>query len=113
VKRFLIESSAIGRRTSLINEEPGSKMILITAASKPLVKVDITKGKAKTPESYEEDLAAFIDIKGMKAQGNRLSSHDIVKVELLSSEEDDDQKESVDPSDASASPQNDYKTSTE
>ncbi|TCK83360.1 DNA gyrase/topoisomerase IV subunit A [Albibacterium bauzanense] len=98
VKRFLIEPSAIGRRTSLINEEPGSKMILITAASKPVVKIDITKGKAKTPESYEEDLAAFIDVKGMKAQGNRLSPHDIVKVELLSVEEDDDQEDLVDSS---------------
>lgn len=105
VKRFLIEPSAIGRRTSLINEEPGSKMILITAASKPVVKIDITKGKAKTPESYEEDLAAFIDIKGMKAQGNRLSPHDIVKVELLSVEEEDDQEDPVDSSSAESSPQ--------
>lgn len=105
VKRFVIEPSAIGRRTSLINEEPGSKMILITAASKSVVKVDITKGKAKTPESYEEDLAAFIDIKGMKAQGNRLSSHDIVKVELLSLEEDDDQEDAVNSSGTKPLPQ--------
>ncbi|HUH17726.1 DNA gyrase/topoisomerase IV subunit A [Albibacterium sp.] len=113
VKRFLIESTAIGRRTSLINEEPGSKMILATAATKPLVKVDITKGKAKTPESYEEDLAAFIDIKGMKAQGNRLSSYDIVKVELLSVEEDDDAEETNVPSDPNPSPQNGQQTPTE
>lgn len=113
VKRFLVEPSAIGRRTSLINEEPGSKMILVTAASKPVVKVDITKGKAKTPESYEEDLAAFIDIKGMKAQGNRLSSYDVVKVELLSAEEDDDQKVPVEPSNTSPSPQTSASSSTQ
>jgi topoisomerase-4 subunit A len=105
VKRFLIESTAIGRRTSLINEEPGSKMILITAGPKPIVKVDITKGKAKTPESYEEDLAAFIDIKGMKAQGNRLSSYDIIKVELLSDEDEDNSEDPVDPTEPSPSSQ--------
>src|SRR5690606_29642407 len=69
VKRFTLENTAIGKRTSLINEEPGSKMILITKVSQPLVKIDITKGKSKTPESYEENLAGFIDVKGMKAQG--------------------------------------------
>jgi len=90
VKRFLLENTAIGKRTSLINEEPGSKMVLITNALNPLVKIDITKGKSKVPESYEENLAEFIDVKGMKAQGNRLSPHDIVNVELLSVENTED-----------------------
>jgi len=90
VKRFLIENTAIGKRTTLINEEPGSKMLLITNASNPLVKIDITKGKSKVEESYEENLAEFIDVKGMKAQGNRLSTHDVVKVELLSVEDEVD-----------------------
>jgi len=105
VKRFLLENTAIGKRTTLINEEPGSKMILTTNASKPIVKIDITKGKAKTPESYEENLAEFIDVKGMKAQGNRLSSHDVVKVELLSEEneeEDEPRSNSSETSDSDA-----------
>src|SRR5690606_2446724 len=42
VKRFLLENTAIGKRTTLINEEPGSKMILVTNVSNPLVKIDIT-----------------------------------------------------------------------
>src|SRR5690606_32023506 len=81
----------IGRRTTLINEEPGSKMILATSVSKPLVKVEITKGKSKFAESYEENLAEFIDVKGMRAQGNRLSSHDVVAIELLSSKEEEEE----------------------
>src|SRR5690606_21366534 len=89
VKRFVFENIAIGKRTSLINEEPGSKMILLTNASQPLVKINISKGKSKTSESYEENLAEFIDVKGMKAQGNRLSSHDVIEVELLSVEDED------------------------
>jgi len=97
VKRFLLENTAIGKRSTLINEEPGSKMILTTNASVPIVKIDITKGKAKTPESYEENLAEFIDVKGMKAQGNRLSSHDVVKVELLSDENAEEEESGSNP----------------
>ncbi len=90
VKRFLIENTALGKRTTLINEEPGSKMILATNALQPKVKIEITKGKSKTPESYEEDLVSFIDVKGMKAQGNRLTPHEVVNIELISEEEPDE-----------------------
>jgi len=91
VKRFTLENIAIGKRALLINETPGSKMILISAAANPLVRVDIVKGKSKTPESIEENLAKLIDVKGMKAQGNRLNSHEIRHVELLAVEEEEDQ----------------------
>src|SRR5690606_12372478 len=86
VKRFLIENMPIGKRTSLINEDVGSKLMIISNADSPVVKVDILKGKSKTPESYEQDLAEFIDVKGMKAQGNRLTPHDVKKLRLLSTE---------------------------
>jgi topoisomerase-4 subunit A len=97
VKRFLVENTAVGKRTSLINEEPGSRMILATNALQPRVKIDITKGKSKTAESYEENLLSFIDVKGMKAQGNRLSPHNVVAVELISEEEPDDAGKSDEP----------------
>src|SRR5690606_36019589 len=90
VKRFLIVNTALGKRTKLINEELGSKMILATNALQPKEKIVITKGKSKTPESYEEDLVSFIDVKGMKAQGNRLTPHEVVNIELISEEEPDE-----------------------
>src|SRR5690606_11546795 len=73
--------------TSIINDEPGSKLILITNAATPIVQIDIRKGKSRTAESVEQNLVDIIDVKGMKAQGNRLSSHDVAKVTLLTAEE--------------------------
>jgi len=87
VKRFMFDDLPIGKRTSIINDEPGSKLILITNAATPIVQIDIRKGKSRTAESVEQNLVDIIDVKGMKAQGNRLSSHDVAKVTLLTAEE--------------------------
>jgi len=87
VKRFLFDDTPIGKRTSVINDEPGSKLILITSAPAPLVRVDLLKGKSRTPDTVEQNLAELIDVKGMKAQGNRLSPHEVTRVESLTPEE--------------------------
>jgi topoisomerase IV subunit A len=95
VKRFTFENSAIGRKTSIINEEAGSKLVLISGAAQPIVKVDQLKGKALLPESIEINLADAIDVKGMKAQGNRLSQHEVKTIELIA--EHDDPEDVPDP----------------
>lgn len=87
VKRFVFDDLPIGKRTSVINDEPGSKLILITNGASPVVEVDILKGKNRTPESVEQSLTDIVDVKGMKAQGNRLSAHEVTKVTLLTAEE--------------------------
>ncbi len=48
-----------------------------------IVKVDQLKGKTETPETIEVDLSALIDVKGMKAMGNRLSQHTVKSVVLI------------------------------
>jgi topoisomerase IV subunit A len=83
VKRFTFENAAIGKQTSVISEEPGSKLILISGAAQAIVNVQQLKGKEQTPEMLEVDLSTLIDVKGMKAMGNRLSLHPIKTVELL------------------------------
>jgi len=88
VKRFKFEDQPIGKRVSFINDSPGSKLILLTNAQEPVVHLDILKGKSQTPESLDQPLNEIIDIKGMKAQGNRLSFHTIEKVKLLTEELD-------------------------
>src|SRR6201996_81503 len=45
VKRFTFENTAIGKQTSIISEESGSKMILVSGAAQVMVKVDQLKGK--------------------------------------------------------------------
>ncbi|MDB5008711.1 MAG: gyrase subunit [Mucilaginibacter sp.] len=90
VKRFVFENIATGKQTSIISDENGSKLVLISGASQPIVKVEQLKGKEQTPETIEVDLASLIDVKGMKAMGNRLSQHTIKTVELIAENEADE-----------------------
>ncbi len=83
VKRFVFEQQVIGKQVSFISDENGSKLVLISGASQPVVKVDQLKGKSLTPETIEINLAEAIDVKGIKAQGNRLSPNDVKKIELI------------------------------
>jgi len=89
VKRFVFDQQIIGKQVSFISDESGSKMILISGAAQPLITIDQLKGKSLTPETIEVNLAEIIDVKGMKAQGNRLSQHEIKSVELIPVEEDE------------------------
>ncbi|MDF3077029.1 MAG: gyrase/topoisomerase subunit [Sphingobacteriaceae bacterium] len=88
IKRFKFENTAIGKQASIISDEPGSKLVLISGASQPVVKVDQLKGKTLVPETVEINLADAIDVKGMRAQGNRLSQFEIQTVELLTEHDD-------------------------
>ncbi len=88
VKRFAFDDIPLGRRVSFINEEPGSKLILLTNSLEPIVKIDQLKGKSQTPEIVEQPLNELIDVKKIKAQGNRLSFHSVQHVELITSEID-------------------------
>ncbi len=99
VKRFVFENIVIGKQTSFISEEPGSKLILISGAAQPVVKVEQLKGKAQVLELVELNLTDLIDVKGMKAMGNRLSAHPIQTVELIA--EHDDAEDVPDPAPAS------------
>ncbi|MEO8795080.1 MAG: DNA gyrase/topoisomerase IV subunit A, partial [Daejeonella sp.] len=83
LKRFAFENTALGKKTSVISEENGSKMILISAKSAPKVRLEFLKGKGQVEEHLELDLSQTIDVKGMKAMGNRLSPHEIKKIELI------------------------------
>ncbi|RYG32524.1 MAG: DNA gyrase/topoisomerase IV subunit A, partial [Chitinophagaceae bacterium] len=95
VKRFVFENIAIGKEMSIISDESGSKMILISGAAQSVVKVEQLKGKTAISETVELNLADLIDIKGMKAMGNKLSAHVVQKIELLA--EHDDAEDVPDP----------------
>ncbi|MES3018094.1 MAG: DNA gyrase/topoisomerase IV subunit A [Bacteroidota bacterium] len=87
LKRFVLENSSIGKKTSIISDEPGSKLLLLTGLQKPRVIVELSKGKTKISESVELDLADAIEVKGMKALGNRLSPHEVKSVDLIAPSE--------------------------
>jgi topoisomerase-4 subunit A len=84
IKRFVFEDLAIGKRTGFISEESGSKMILLSNADHPIVKIEALKGKSQLFDEQEIDLSEAIEVKGLKAQGNKLSQHDVQKVTLIS-----------------------------
>ncbi|WP_448700457.1 DNA gyrase/topoisomerase IV subunit A [Mucilaginibacter sp. AW1-3] len=92
VKRFVFEQQVIGKPVSFISDEPGSKMVLISPSAQPVVKVDQLKGKSLTPETVEINLTDAIDVKGMKAQGNRLSPHEIKSIELIAEPEPEEEE---------------------
>ena len=85
LKRFVFENTAIGKKTSVISEEGGSKMFFISGHSKPKIKLEVLKGKTKISEVAELELADAIEVKGMKAMGNRLSPHEVKNIEILQS----------------------------
>ncbi|MGB4399466.1 MAG: DNA gyrase/topoisomerase IV subunit A [Daejeonella sp.] len=87
LKRFVFENSSIGKKSSIISEEAGSKLVLLTGIQKPKVNLELLKGKTKVSENLELDLAETIEVKGMKALGNRLSPHEVRSVELITPSE--------------------------
>jgi topoisomerase-4 subunit A len=95
VKRFVFENTVIGKQTTIISDESGSKLVLLSGAAQPIVKIVQVKGKALTPEEADLNLTDLIDIKGMKAMGNRLSVHQVKSVELIA--EHDDAEDVPDP----------------
>ena len=97
VKRFVFEYTSLGKQTSIISEESGSKLVLISGAAQIMVKVDQLKGKIEIPESTEVELSALIDVKGMKAMGNRISQHPVKSVALIA--EINPEVEEVEPED--------------
>ena len=82
VKRFLIETTTIGKNFEFISDHPKSKLLIATTA--PNSKVEVTsKTKNGEKESEVINLDDFIDIKGWKAIGNKLGGVEIAKVKLL------------------------------
>ncbi len=88
VKRFAFDDIQLGKRVSFINEETGSKLILLTNNLDPKVKIDQLKGKSQIAETIEQNTNELIDIKKIKAQGNRLSFHNVQKITPLTEEID-------------------------
>ncbi|MGQ7857655.1 DNA gyrase/topoisomerase IV subunit A [Pedobacter sp. WC2501] len=82
IKRFAFELQANGRKTIFISEEQKSKLLCLTSNPAAKIIVDVLKGKTQIPETLDLTLAELIDVKGLKANGNRLSPHDVQKVVL-------------------------------
>lgn len=83
VKRFCCEITS-DKRVSFISESEGSYLDVVSTAYRPQVRIVYNKLLKETknlPDNIVE-LADFIDIKGMKAQGNQLTKLKVKEVVL-------------------------------
>ena len=85
VKRFLIETTTLNKRFNFITEHKQSYLKLVTTDSQAQVSVTLIKGK--TEEQMDFDLEMLIDVKGWKAIGNKLSTHEVKELQLIESEQ--------------------------
>ncbi len=78
LKRFAVETTTVDQRFSFVSEKKGTRLRFVTAY--PGVSVEITwASKKKRPVIIQVD--EFIDVKGWKATGNKISSEKIRKIE--------------------------------
>ncbi len=87
VKRFLIETTKTGTKYPFISEHKDSQLLVASSGINTVVEVTVQKGKGGPTEKEQINLDTFIDIKGWKSQGNRLSLNKVKKVNFVSAEE--------------------------
>ena len=83
-KRFQIETKTEGQKFHFISEHKRSSVSIVSTAKEVKVKFNVLKGKSKEKIEEQLELHNFIDVKGWKSHGNKLSSHPINgKIKLL------------------------------
>lgn len=77
VKRFQIETKTENQRFLFISEHKSSKLEVVSTHPKVSIVFNYLKGKSKDKHEEQVLLSEFIDVKGWRAQGNKLSSYTI------------------------------------
>jgi topoisomerase IV subunit A len=81
VKRFMVE--ATDKKTLFISEAEGSRIEVVTTEDLPIVEVKFSKVKDKEVPTEQIKLHEFIEVKGLKAKGNKLSYAKVKEINLL------------------------------
>ena len=90
-KRFLCEVTS-DKKVPFISESEGSELDLVSTAYKPKVRVvynKLLKATKNLPDT-ELDMSEFIDVKGMKSQGNQITKLKVKEILLDHSIEGDE-----------------------
>ncbi len=86
VKRFLIETTAVGKRFSFITDHPQSKLLFVSLSANPKISYSMrVKGRKMEGKIA---LGDFMDVKGWKAIGNKLSDKKLSGIKEIAEEED-------------------------
>ncbi|MBC8173880.1 MAG: DNA gyrase/topoisomerase IV subunit A, partial [Chitinophagales bacterium] len=83
VKRFYIETNVEDKKYPFISEAEKSKLLYASTDADPQIELTVVKGRKNEELTEVIHLAEFIDIKGWKSQGNRLSNYEIKKVKAI------------------------------
>lgn len=94
VKRFIIETNKLNQKYSFLpNDFVSTKLLLGSLHPNPVVEYKMRAGRSKSVEG-ELKLIDFIDVKGWKSLGNKLSDSKLISVKAIHQE--DEQKEEDD-----------------
>ena len=82
VKRFIIDKE--DKTEKVISDHPKSYLELVSTDWRPMIELEFPKPRGKEPKPAQKiDLEGFIAIKGIKAQGNQLTSEKIKNINTL------------------------------
>lgn len=82
VKRFKIETTTANKRFLYITEGKGNKMVHTFLWARPVVELSVEKKNGEKVVT-EIDLSEFIDVKGWKSIGNKLTYDKFLKLKVL------------------------------
>jgi topoisomerase-4 subunit A len=82
VKRFHIETQSLDQKFLFIKEGRSNRLELATTEPHPVVKM-ITGKKKSDASRTEVDLVDRVDVAGWRAVGNKLTSENLLDLELL------------------------------
>ncbi|MBD1396009.1 DNA gyrase/topoisomerase IV subunit A [Pontibacter sp. JH31] len=82
VKRFKIETSTVGKKFSFIAETKNSRLEAVSTHTVPMATISFKRSLRGEKETEKLLLSEFIDVKGWKAMGNKLSYFKIFEVKI-------------------------------
>jgi topoisomerase IV subunit A len=94
VKRFKIETTNTGQKYSFITEHKNSKLLFASLKKNPKVEYSMKVNSKKM--DGEITIADFIDVKGWKALGNKLSDSKLLAVKEIEEELSNEDSKNVD-----------------
>ena len=84
VKRFKIETTTLDKKFSYIGEAKGTKLIFVSTDARPRMEIALDKGK-NVVEKEVVILDESVDVRGWKAQGNKVSNGKVKDIKQLES----------------------------
>lgn len=94
VKRFLIETTTLNKRFLFISEAKKSYLMFVSIDKHPQVELFIEK-KSGEKENFPLVLDEFIDVKGWRAQGNKITYDKFLKLKPMDSLPEEEEEEFI------------------